>query len=120
MRSKQQWGYTVAGAAAGIVAGLFGSGGGMILIPLLSLTAKPSEDSLFPTSVCIKLPICFVAVCMDYIHNGSLPFHSALPYMLGGILGGIVAGFFAKKIPILWLHRGLGALILWGGIRYLC
>ena len=119
MRYMQQWGYAVAGAAAGIVAGLFGSGGGMILIPLLNYTVKPADDSLFPTSVSIMLPICFVTICMDYIHNGCLPFRSAIPYILGGILGGIIAGIFAKKIPILWLHRGLGALILWGGIRYL-
>ena len=120
MKFKQQWGYTLAGAAAGLVAGLFGSGGGMILIPLLSLTVKPSDDSLFPTSVCIMLPICLVAICMDYVQNGPLPFLPALPYILGGALGGIIAGIFAKKIPTLWLHRGLGALILWGGIRYLC
>ena len=119
MRYKQQLGYMISGAAAGIVAGLFGSGGGMILIPLLNLTVSPEDENLFPTSVCIMFPICLVVICMDYFHNGLLPFQPAFPYILGGALGGIIAGIFAKKIPILWLHRGLGAFILWGGIRYL-
>ena len=36
-----------------------------------------------------------------------------------GAIGGVLAGMFGKKIPTVWLHRGLGILILWGGIRYL-
>lgn len=91
----------------------------MILIPLLVLTAKPREESIFPTSVCIMLPICLVAICMDFIQNRGLPFDSALPYILGGSIGGVLSGIYAKKIPTLWLHRGLGALIIWGGVRYL-
>ena len=114
------WGYILSGAAAGAVAGLFGAGGGMILIPLLLLTAKPKEDALFPTSVCIMLPICLTAIIMDVAKNGFLPLGSAFPYMLGGGIGGILSGILAKKIPTLWLHRGLGVLILWGGVRYLC
>ena len=112
--------YALPGAAAGFVAGLFGAGGGMILIPLLCLTVKPTEKELFPTSVCIMLPICLTAICMDAIVHRHLPFDSAWPYMLGGCIGGVLSGLWAKKIPTLWLHRGLGALIIWGGVRYLC
>lgn len=112
--------YALPGAAAGFVAGLFGSGGGMILIPLLYLTASPKEEEVFPTSVCIMLPICLVAIIMDAVAGGSLPLGTAWPYMLGGGIGGVLAGLWAKKIPTLWLHRGLGLLIIWGGVRYLC
>ena len=111
--------YALPGAAAGFIAGLFGSGGGMILIPLLYLTARPSEEEVFPTSVCIMLPICLVAIIMDAVAGGSLPLGTAWPYMLGGGIGGVLAGLWAKKIPTLWLHKGLGILIVYGGIRYL-
>ena len=119
MPKNTHWGYALSGTAAGFVAGLFGAGGGMILIPLLNLTVKPDEDSLFPTSVCVMLPICVVAICADIVSNGPLPISAAWPYMLGGGIGGVLAGILAKKIPTLYLHRGLGALIIWGGIRYL-
>lgn len=117
---KTNWGQILSGAAAGSVAGLFGAGGGMVLIPLLNMTVKPEEKELFPSSVCIMLPICLVTICMDAVQTGGLPWQEAWPYLLGSAFGGILAGLFAKKIPTLWLHRGLGALILWGGIRYLC
>ena len=117
-RSKS-WGYALSGCAAGLVAGLFGAGGGMLLIPLLNATVKPAEDSLFPTSVCIMLPICLIAICADVIQNGGITLSSAWPYMLGSSIGGLLAGSLAKKVPTLWLHRILGILILWGGVRYL-
>ena len=41
-------------------------------------------------------------------------------YLAGSAAGGLLAGIFGKKIPVLWLHRILGIFILWGGIRNLC
>ena len=43
-----------------------------------------------------------------------------LPYLIGSAFGGVAAGLWGRKIPTLWLHRFLGAMILWGGVRYLC
>ncbi len=116
----EYWRYALPGAAAGMIAGLFGAGGGMILIPLIRMTAKPDEDTLFPSSVCIMLPICIATLVLHAMTLGTLPLGQSWPYMLGGSIGGILAGRLAKKIPTLWLHRGLGALIIWGGVRYLC
>jgi uncharacterized membrane protein YfcA len=54
------------------------------------------------------------------VSNSAFPWSTALPYLLGSAIGGVAAGLWGKKIPVKWLHRLLGALILWGGIRYLC
>lgn len=110
----------VSGAAAGAVSGLFGAGGGMVLIPLLNALVHPDEDTLFPTSVCIILPVCVTAVIITGLQTGNLPWQEGFPYLLGSAIGGLLSGYFGRKIPSLWLHRGLGILILWGGIRYLC
>lgn len=104
-----------AGAAAGVVNGVFGSGGGMVLIPMLGL-CRLEEETLFPTSVAIILPICLTSLLFYGSWDSLLP---ALPYMAGGAIGGVLAGKWAKNIPVLWLHRITGALILWGGARYL-
>ncbi len=107
----------LAGAIAGGVNGLFGAGGGMVLVPLL--TNQLPEDQVFPSSVSIILPICFVSLGFTALRE-PLPLLQALPYLLGSIGGGVLAGLTAKKIPVKWLHRGLGILILYGGYRYLC
>ena len=109
----------LAGFLAGAVAGLFGAGGGMVLVPLLSLLVKLPEDEIFPASVTIIAPICVVCLCMA--EQSSLPsWKEALPYLAGSFIGGIATGLVGDRIPTLWLHRILGAFILWGGVRYLC
>ena len=91
----------------------------MILVPLLTWTARFQEDELFPASIAVMLPICVVSLVLTSV-KGNLPWQEAIPYLLGSGIGGFVAGKWGRKIPVLWLHRGLGLLILWGGIRYLC
>lgn len=119
MRKHPYWGSLLAGACAGMVAGLFGAGGGMVLVPLLTVLTDWKEDAIFPSSVAIILPICITALAVSLL-KGPLPFREALPYMIGSGIGGYFAGIWGKKIPVQWLHRGLGILILWGGYRYLC
>ena len=107
------------GSLAGAVNGLFGAGGGMILVPLLTLLTEFQEDEIFPASVSIILPACFVSLFMS-VKVDTLRWADLLPYLLGSAIGGILCGFFGRKIPVKWLHRILGVLILWGGVRYLC
>lgn len=109
----------LAGFLAGAVTGLFGAGGGMILVPLLSLLVKLPEEEIFPASVSIIAPVCVVCLIMG-THSGAFPWQQAIPYLIGSCIGGVGAGLVGDKIPTLWLHRILGVFILWGGFRYLC
>lgn len=119
MRKNKHWGILLSGFAAGAVNGLFGAGGGMVLVPLLSLLTDLEERAIFPSSVSIILPICLISIAVTAF-TGELPWMQAVPYLIGSAGGGILAGLFGKRIPVKWLHRGLGILILWGGFRYLC
>jgi len=105
----------LSGVCAGTVNGLLGAGGGMLLVPLLTTCSDIEESQIFPSSVAIILPICIVSL----MFTKNIPWAMALPYMLGSLLGGIAAGIMGKRIPTLWLHKVLGAFILWGGVRYL-
>lgn len=117
MLKRKYWGVLLAGIAAGAVNGLFGAGGGMVLVPLLTWLTDLEDREIFPASVCIILPICLISLWLTY---QPIPWHTAIPYLIGSAAGGVLAGIFARKIPTLWLHRILGILILWGGFRYLC
>lgn len=119
MKDKKYLTIALAGICAGAVNGLFGAGGGMVLVPLLTWLANLEEDAIFPASVCIILPLCFVSLYLSFSPTDTL-WQTALPYLLGSGIGGVLAGILGRNIPTLWLHRLLGALIIWGGIRYLC
>lgn len=110
---------SIAGLCAGSINGLFGAGGGMVLVPLLTGLTDLSDDEIFPTSVSIILPICLISLSFSWPEDG-VNWFGTVPYLLGSGLGGIAAGIWGRKIPTKWLHRILGILILWGGLRYLC
>lgn len=119
MQFKKYNGSVLAGIAAGAVNGLFGAGGGMVLVPLLLWLTKLDDDEIFPASVSIILPICLVSLSLTLQRN-TIPWDTVVNYLIGSTIGGILAGILGKRIPTLWLHRLLGILILWGGVRYLC
>ena len=118
MKRKSRIRIALAGAAAGIVTGLFGAGGGMVLVPLLSSMTDLNDDEIFPASLSIIVPICLVSLTVTAI-TGQIAWKASLPYLFGSAIGGFCAGKWGQRIPVVWLHRLLGILILWGGIRYL-
>lgn len=118
LKSRQYWGSALAGLGAGCINGIFGAAGGMVLIPALQLIGKVPEENLFPMSVSVMLPVCVISLMLSSPVS-ELPWLDALPYLIGGALGGTAAGIWGRRLPTVWLHRIFGIMILWGGIRYL-
>lgn len=107
-----------AGAAAGAVNGLFGAGGGMVLVPLLISFVGLEDRKAFSTAVSIILPLCLVSLAVCWL-EGVFPLQDAWPFLLGGLAGGLVGGLLFQNIPVSFLHRIMGILILWGGVKLL-
>ncbi|MCC8182428.1 MAG: sulfite exporter TauE/SafE family protein [Clostridiales bacterium] len=117
-QNTDRWKWAVSGALAGAANGLFGGGGGMILVPLLLRWLKMEEKRAFASSVAIILPLCLGSTA-SYWWQGERNLLQALPYLLGGWLGGALGGrLFRRASPR--LLRTLFALFLrYGGIRCL-
>lgn len=118
MKQKQTIRYLASGAAAGFVNGFFGAGGGMVLVPLLVHLGGLPDKKAFSSAVSIILPLCLVSIVV-YGMQGALPIRDAVPYLIGGAAGGVIAGLTFQKVSARFLHLALGALILFGGIRLL-
>ena len=110
--------YALSGALAGALNGLLGAGGGVVLVPLLLGFVGLEEKRAFATSVFIILPISAVTAAVYFAH-GRIDFQLAAPYLLGGLIGGIIAGKKFKKMPALWLRRLFGAILILGGLKSL-
>ena len=113
---KEKWKYVVTGALGGLANGLFGSGGGLFLVPLMTRWSKLEERKAFATSVAIILSLSIVSSVV-YFTKGALDFSTAWPYLLGGGVGGVISGLVFQKVPLNFLRRIFGLLILYGGIR---
>lgn len=108
----------LAGSAAGFINGIFGGGGGMVLIPLLMHRVHMTEKETFATSIAVILPICIVSLIAHMYWSGVV-FSEAVPYMLGGTLGGLLGGKLYEKVNTLWLKRIFGIFVLYAAWRYL-
>ncbi len=114
MREKGK--YAVIGTLAGLANGLFGSGGGLFLVPLLGGWAGLEEKRSFATSVAIVFLLSPAALLVSAF-SGSLSLQGVTPYLIGGALGGLVSGILFRNISATLLHRLFGVLLLYGGIK---
>ena len=111
-----RWKYAVTGALAGLANGLFGSGGGLFLVPLFTHWSRIPQRKAFATSVAVILPLSLVSAAV-YWFRGGLELDHAWPYLAGGFLGGLLSGRVFQKVPLTWLRRAFALLILYGGVR---
>ena len=104
------------GAAAGTANGLFGAGGGLIAVPLLIGWLKISEKNAYATSLAIMVPISAVSLTV-YFLRGGLMVAGVGWYLLGGAIGGVLAGVLFRRIPVKWLRFAMAGFLLYGGIK---
>lgn len=104
------------GALAGLANGFFGSGGGMVLIPMFLHYLKMDERKCFATSVFVIAPMCAVSALI-YFLRGSFDISAALPYLVGGLFGGFVGGKIFKNISLDLLRKAFGLMMIYGGVR---
>lgn len=113
---KEKGRYLLAGALAGLTNGFFGGGGGSVLVPLLTRYCGLDQRKAFATSVAVILPLCVLSVAI-YFFRGGLDLTAALPYLVGGAVGGWAGGKWFKGMNMVWLRRAFGLLLIYGGVR---
>ena len=113
-----KWTARIAGGAAGLANGLFGGGGGMVFLPILSRKGDLSPRKLYATCVGVIFPVCIVSAAV-YLLRGGVAFMTALPYLTGGLIGGFFGGKLYGKVStklLKWLFAGF---LFYGGVKYL-
>lgn len=86
-----------AGLLVGFINGFMGAGGGMILVPILTLLLGMNSRVAHSTAVFVIAPICLVSG-ITYIIKGVVDWNILLPVAIGTLVGGIVGTFLLKKL----------------------
>lgn len=106
------------GAVAGALNGLFGSGGGLIVVPALKGLMKLDAKKAHATSVAVIGALSIVSAFF-YLRGGAVNLMDAVPYLLGGIVGGFLGGKLLAKVSNVWLSRLFGGFMIYAALRML-
>ncbi len=107
---KKKWYFALLGLIAGVLNGLFGAGGGVLVVPMLEL-ADIEAKKAHATSIAIIASLSLIS-CFFYYFQGSLPFKEAFYYLPLGLIGALVGALLLKKIPNRFLKRLFGLVMI--------
>ena len=88
----------IVGILAGIICGLFGTGGGMILVPTFVYMLKIEPKKARATSLCCML-VMVITSSIFYYRNNYIDWNVGLLCAVGGIGGGYLGAKILKKVP---------------------
>lgn len=86
------------GLLAGIVSGLFSTGGGMILVPAFIYLLKMEDSKSRGTSIFCILPMVITS-SFFYYKGHYIDWKIAILCAIGGTIGGYIGAKLLKKLP---------------------
>ena len=109
-------GVLLTGLVGGIASGLFGIGGGVIMIPLLGLLLGFPQHRAQGTSLVALIPPTGLLAVWAYGTAGYVDWRTGLLLIPGIFFGGIAGGNLAKRIPSALMRRIFAVLIFLLGL----
>jgi len=107
------------GILAGGLSGVFGIGGGIIIIPLLVMMLGFSQKMAQGTTLVMLLPPIGILAVINYYKIGQIKLNAALLLAIGFMVGSYVGSYYIEKIPDLLLKRLFAAYLLVVSVRML-
>jgi uncharacterized protein len=109
-------GVILTGVTGGIASGLFGIGGGVIMVPILGLMLGFSQHRAQGTSLVALIPPTGLLAVLAYSKAGYVSWWTGLLLIPGVFLGGIAGGNLARRIPAAKMRRIFAVMIFLLGI----
>ena len=107
------------GLGAGVLSGLFGVGGGVVMVPAMVLLLRLDQHTANGTSLAaLLLPVGLLGV-LEYHRRGQVNVSFAVLLGIGLLVGVLLGAKLAGTIPEPTLRRAFGALLLLLSVKFL-
>ena len=110
------WKRALPGFVSGMVNGLFGGGGGLLLVPMLRhlshLECHKAHATAIVTTACLSAVSLVV-----YLNRGVIDWSLALPLAAGGAVGSAAGAFWLNRVPTRLLAKGFALFLLFSAWR---
>jgi uncharacterized membrane protein YfcA len=107
------------GVGAGVVGGMFGIGGGLIIVPALVLAFGFDQKTATGTSLLAQLlPVAFLAV-REFWRRGEVDVSKGLAIAVGLVLGTLIGAMLTGLASPSTMKRGYGGFLILVGAYFL-
>src|SRR5690554_3218522 len=106
----------IIGLISGFINGLFGSGGGTIIVPSLTFILGLPQHNAHATALIIILPLSILSSII-YFNSQLIDFPITLKISLGAIIGAYIGAKILNRIPNKWLRKIFGIFMVIAAIR---
>jgi uncharacterized membrane protein YfcA len=104
--------FVIIGIIAGILSGMFGLGGGIIIVPALIYLCGFSQLKAQGTSLAIMLPPVGIAAFIQYYKQGQVDVKAGILICIFLVIGSIFGAKIAHSIPLPILKKSFGILMI--------
>lgn len=106
------------GLGGGLASGLFGVGGGIVMVPAMIFFLEMNPKAAIGTSLAVIIPTAIMGT-FQHFQLGNVQWRIALWLMPTAIVGGFCGAYLTKYIPVLGLKRAFGCLMLVAAVKLL-
>ena len=107
------------GLVAGVLGGMFGIGGGLLMVPALILIMKMKELDAFGTSLAALVTPAGLLGAIEYYRNGNTNIRYALLLSVGLLVGAYIGARIVISVPPTMARRAYGVFLLIVAVRSL-
>lgn len=104
------------GTAAGFFNGLFGSGGGTIVVPAMVFLLGVEEVKAHATAIAVILPLSIISSVI-YFNNNLIDWKLTINVALGSIIGGYIGARILNRFPGNVLRKIFGISMIAAALR---
>lgn len=107
---------TLIGLFTGFINGVFGSGGGTLLVPILNNIVKVEEHKSHATALAIIIFLTGASSAV-YISKGTYDIGLTFKVAIGSIIGGIIGAKILCKVTGKFLRISFGSIMIIAALR---
>ncbi len=104
------------GVLAGVLSGLFGIGGGVVIVPALIYVAGFRQHMATGTSLAVMLPPIGLAAAFEYYRSGNVNIRAAVIIAAALLVGGWIGAAIANRMPGPQLRLAFGIFVVCLGV----
>lgn len=104
--------FIMIGLIAGVLSGLFGIGGGVIIVPALIYLCGFSQLKAQGTSLAILLPPVGILAFLEYYKKGYVNLQAGILICIFLVIGSVFGSKISHSLPLPVLKKSFGVLMI--------